>query len=267
MPLLSTRYPPNLTISSVWVSLLFAVYILTGVFGKELLTARHNLYRSQAEIEIRIAEKETLLKELHHRVKNNLQTVSSLLSLQSKNTGNPELKTMVKSSQNRIMAMALIHEMIYVRHNITAIEFRHYVRELTEYLIKSVESKDKTVEINIDMPEVKLDIDTAIPLGLLMNEVITNSLKYGVTENGKGAIDIRLRADIDTNYYMLDISDNGIGFSKEVDFENAKSLGLQLIHNLTRQLQGSVQRMDTQRGTNYHIKFPKVEIRLRLVKT
>ncbi len=240
---------------------LFVVYILGGVFGKELLIARHNLYCSKAEIETRIEEKGTLLKELHHRVKNNLQTVSSLLSLQSKNTGNTELKTMIKSSQNRIKAMALIHEMLYVHHNISRIDFRPYVRELTEYLTKSVDSKDQTVEINIDMPEVKLGIDTAIPLGLLMNEVITNSLQYGFTEKGRGFIDIRFRKKAGMNEYTLDISDNGIGFSKEMDFKNEKSLGLQLIHNLSRQLQGSVQRMDTERGTHYHLKFRTVEIR------
>lgn len=241
-------------------SILFAVYLLGGVFGKELLTTHHNLYRLKAEIENRIQEKETLVREVHHRVKNNLQTVSSLLSLQSKNTLNEEIRTLIKSSKNRITAMAMIHEMLYVRDNLSKIEFEPYVRELTEFLVKSMAEKGTAVvHIDIAIPPVQYNLDTAIPLGLLINEVVTNSLKYGFAGNDTGKISIQLRASSEPESYDLRISDNGIGFSEEIDFENNTSLGLKLIQNLARQLRGSVKRTGTSQGTSYQIQFRETE--------
>jgi len=240
------------------ISLLFSVYILGGVFGKDILKAHRALKTSKDEIEKRIDEKEMLLREVHHRVKNNLQTVSSLLNLQAKNSSNDAIKNLVSSSQNRVNSMAIIHEMLYVRDNLSQIEFRSYVQELTEYLIKSAEGKSRNVIINIDIPDIRLGIDTAIPLGLLINEAVTNSLKYGFVEKHKGQIDIKLSKQDNGNTYILGISDNGIGFDKELDFRTTKSLGLKLIHNLARQLKGSVKRELSTQGTNYSIAFQDI---------
>ena len=142
--------------------------------------------------------------------------------------------------------------MLYMRDNLSRIEFRSYVQELTEYLIKSAEGKNKNVVINIDIPDIRLGIDTAIPLGLLINEAVTNSLKYGFVKENKGQIDTT------GNNYILEISDNGIGFAKDLDFRNTKSLGLKLIHNLARQLKGSVRREPSTQGTNYSIAFQDI---------
>ncbi|MFC4094331.1 sensor histidine kinase [Euzebyella saccharophila] len=240
------------------ISILFSVYMLGGVFGKDLLKSYHRMVESKNKIEKRILEKEHLLRTVHHRVKNNLQTVSSLLNLQAKNSGNEQIKNLVLSSQNRVNAMAMIHEMLYLRDNLSKIEFKPYVRELSEYLIQSTHYGNHDVKIKLDIPEVKLSIDTAIPLGLLINEAVTNSLKYGFVQNKNGQIDIQLRKDTAMNSYHLNICDNGIGYSKDVDLRTSKSLGLKLIHTLARQLKGSVKRDSSIKGTCYHIIFKEI---------
>ncbi len=237
------------------ISLLFAVYLVGGVFGKNLIRAHGALNRSKAEIEIRIAEKELLLREVHHRVKNNLQTVSSLLNLQAKNSANDKIKELILGSQNRVISMAMIHEMLYIRNNLSKIEFRPYVQELTDYLINSADCKSKNIRIQLHIPEVQLCIDTAIPLGLLINEAVTNSLKYGFINNANGQIDITLKKEDAKDAYVLSIKDDGIGFSEELDFRTTKSLGLKLIHNLARQLRGSVKRNSCSNGTDYEVGF------------
>ncbi|WP_394749794.1 sensor histidine kinase [Spongiimicrobium salis] len=238
-------------------SILFSVYLLGGVFGKNLLNAHHNLYKTKGEIEERIKEKENLLKEVHHRVKNNLQTVSSLLSLQSRSIDDQEVKTLIKSSQNRVISMAMIHEMLYMREDLSKIEYKSYVEELTAYLARSLKGSENNITFNIDINNIALGIDTAIPLGLLINEAITNSLKYGILADNAGEIHIELKQE-EPKHYVLNIGDNGIGFSDKVDFKNTKTLGLKLIHNLTRQLKGSISKDASLKGTNYTVRFQEI---------
>ncbi|HDZ13662.1 MAG TPA: sensor histidine kinase, partial [Pricia sp.] len=240
------------------ICVLFSVYLVGGVFGRNILRAHRALNTSKSELEKRIAEKEFLLREVHHRVKNNLQTVSSLLSLQGKNSCNKKIQELIEGSQNRVISMAIIHEMLYIRNDLSKIEFRSYVKELTDYLINSNQIKNKNIHIQIDIPEVQLGIDTAILLGLLINETVTNSLKYGFPPDAEGLITLTLTREDGENSYLLQICDNGIGFSKDLDFRNSKSLGLKLIHNLARQLRGSVQRKPSEKGTNYQVVFKDV---------
>ncbi|MEH6680913.1 MAG: sensor histidine kinase [Sediminicola sp.] len=240
------------------LSVLFSVYMLNGVFGKYLLKAHHSLYRSKNEIEERIKEKETLLREVHHRVKNNLQTVSSLLNLQSKSIEDEKVKSLIKSSQNRVISMAMVHEMLYMRDNyLSKIEYRSYVEELTRFLIKSVKGSNSNIELKIDIPDIKLGIDTAIPLGLLINEAITNALKYGIKDENEGIIHVEMRQEGEKEFTLC-IGDNGEGFPNSVTPANSKSLGLKLIYNLTRQLKGSIIKDPSRKGTNYIIKFQEV---------
>ncbi len=239
------------------ISVLFSVYLLGGVFGKNLLHAHHNLYKTKNDLEEKINEKETLIKEVHHRVKNNLQTISSLLSLQSRNIADKEVKSLLKSSQNRIISMAMIHEILYMREDLSKIEYKSYVQELAEYLIRSVKGTSSNITLDIDIPEVKLNIDTAIPLGLIINETVTNALKYGIIDENKGEICIKLRKG-DANEFLLNIGDDGIGFAENLTYKNSKSLGLKLIHNLVRQLQGSIIRDFSKNGTHYILKFKEV---------
>ncbi|MGB5497926.1 MAG: sensor histidine kinase [Maribacter sp.] len=240
-----------------FLSILFSVYLLGGVLWKNLLKAHHNLYKSRNEIEKRINEKETLLREVHHRVKNNLQTVSSLLSLQSRSIEDKKMKSMIKSSQNRVISMAMVHEMLYMRDDLSKIEYKSYVQELSEFLIRSIKGAENKVKLNIDIPDIKLGIDTAIPLGLLINEAITNALKYGITDENEGEISITIRQEKNHDF-VLYIGDDGIGFPDTIDHKTTKSLGLKLIHNLARQLKGSISKDLTKKGTNYIIKFSEV---------
>ncbi|MBT8299720.1 MAG: sensor histidine kinase [Maribacter sp.] len=240
-----------------FLSILFSVYLLGGVLGKNLLKAHHNLYKSRSEIEKRINEKETLLREVHHRVKNNLQTVSSLLSLQSRSIENKKMKSMIKSSQNRVISMAMVHEMLYMRDDLSKIEYKSYVQELSEFLIRSLKGAENKVKLNIDIPDIKLGIDTAIPLGLLINEAITNALKYGITDENEGEISIAIRQE-KNHEYVLYIGDDGVGFPESIDHKTTKSLGLKLIHNLARQLKGTISKDSSKKGTNYIVKFSEV---------
>ena len=239
------------------LSILLSVYLMGGVLAKNLLKAHIDLYKSKMETEQQIKEKETLLREVHHRVKNNLQTVSSLLSLQSRSVEDATMKSLLKSSQNRVISMAMVHEMLYMREDLSRIEYKTYVEELSEYLVRSVKGAENKVKLNIDIPDIKLGIDTAIPLGLLINEALTNALKYGIQEDKEGEINIALKKEADEDY-VLNIGDNGVGFSEQVDHKTTRSLGLKLIHNLARQLKGTITRDESKKGTNYIVKFREI---------
>ncbi|WP_136467292.1 sensor histidine kinase [Flagellimonas onchidii] len=247
--------------SRLWfafLSVTFAVYLLGGVFGRNLLRAHHRLYKSRNEIQERIEEKETLLKEVHHRVKNNLQTVSSLLSLQSRTIEDQKISSIIKSSQNRVVSMAMVHEMLYKRDDyLSKIELRPYVKELTEYLVRSVKGNVNKIDVKLDIDENKLSIDTVIPLGLIINETITNALKYGIAKDKGGEIVISLKK-LEGSRYELYLGDNGKGYSENFDPKNAKSLGLKLIYNLTRQLRGTIARDLSKKGTYYRIEFEEI---------
>src|SRR5690606_16240008 len=187
-----------------FLSVFFAVYLLGGVFGKNLLKAHHKLYESRNEVQKRILEKETLLKEVHHRVKNNLQTVSSLLSLQSRTIIDPKISSIIKSSQNRVVSMAMVHEMLYKRDDyLSKIELRPYVKELCDYLVRSIRGSNDRVKVKLDIDDMKLSIDTVIPLGLIINETITNALKYGITEDYKGRIQVSVKKIGEKRYEMF----------------------------------------------------------------
>ncbi len=247
--------------SRIWfafLSVTFAVYLLGGVFGKNLLKAHHKLYRSRNEIQERIEEKETLLKEVHHRVKNNLQTVSSLLSLQSRTIADENISNIIKSSQNRVVSMAMVHEMLYKRDDyLSKIELKPYVKELCEYLVRSVKGNSNNIKVKLDIHENKLSIDTVIPLGLIINETITNALKYGITEDQEGEISVSLRKLTDNRYEMY-LGDNGIGYSEDINPKTSNSLGLKLIYNLARQLRGTITKDSEKKGTYYRLEFEEI---------
>ncbi|UII75225.1 sensor histidine kinase [Flagellimonas sp. HMM57] len=256
--ILANVVPPESESWFAFTSLIFAVYLLGGVFGKNLLKAHHKLYKSRKEILERIDEKETLLKEVHHRVKNNLQTVSSLLSLQSRAIADDKISSIIKSSQNRVVSMAMVHEMLYKRDDyLSKIELSPYVKELCEYLVRSVKGNTNEIKMNLDIHDNKLSIDTVIPLGLIINETITNALKYGISEGEGGEITISLK-NLPNNRYELYLGDNGKGYADNFDPKNSKSLGLKLIYNLTRQLRGTIARDMSRKGTYYRIEFEEI---------
>ena len=210
------------------------------------------------ELHKKLHEKEFLLKEVHHRVKNNLQTVSSLLSLQSRSIADKKIKGIIRSSQHRVVSMSMVHEMLYKRDDYTSkIEFKPYVEELCEYLIRSVKGNNHNIATKLNIGDYKLSIDTVIPLGLIINETITNALKYGIPGETEGEIEINLSKK-GVNTYEMYLGDNGIGYPEEVSPKTSKSLGLKLIHNLSRQLRGTIFRDMEKKGTYYQITFEEI---------
>ena len=244
------------TIFAVLVFLLFLAF-LAVIFGRRFIERMHEIYQGKEELEKRVEEKEMLLKEVHHRVKNNLQTVSSLLRMQSRSIEDAQTLSQIRSSQNRVVCMAMVHEMLYQREDLSCIEYSTYVHQLGDYLVKSIKGPESNIRLKIDIPEIELGIDTAIPLGLLINEAVTNALKYGFEGRDSGEISISLEKE-DKHEYILRIGDDGIGYPESMDYQTSKSLGLKLIHNLSRQLKGSVIRDLSKRGTNYIIRFQEV---------
>ncbi len=237
--------------------LLLFMGFLGWIFGAHLFKKLHGIYRSKEELEQKVSEKEMLLKEVHHRVKNNLQTVSSLLRMQGRSIEDAQTLSQIRSSQNRVVCMAMVHEMLYQREDLSCIEYSTYVHQLGDYLVKSIKGPESNIRLNIDIPEIELGIDTAIPLGLLINEAVTNALKYGFEGRDSGEISISLEKE-DQHEFVLRIGDDGIGYPESMDYQSSKSLGLKLIHNLSRQLKGSVIRDLSKRGTNYIIRFQEV---------
>ncbi|HTX61543.1 MAG TPA: histidine kinase dimerization/phosphoacceptor domain -containing protein [Methanobacterium sp.] len=199
-----------------------------------------------------LKEKDVLLKEIHHRVKNNLQIVSSLLSLQSRYMEDPASIEIFKDSQSRIKSMALIHEKLYQTGDLTKINLSEYVNELVSDLFRSYSVNTFLVEYKIESSEILLDINTAIPCGLIINELVTNSIKHAFPNNASGEIDIKIKCKKDE--FMLKVQDNGLGFPEELDLDEIKTLGLQLVTNLTRQLDGTID-LRRKGGTCFQIKF------------
>lgn len=200
-------------------------------------------------------EKEILLKEIHHRVKNNLQVINSLLSLQSNYTTDEKSLALFDEAKNRIRSMALIHEKMYQSGDLAHIDFQDYIMALTNDLI-STYSINCDIFLDIKIDPIKFSIDTIIPLGLLINEIISNTLKYAFVNRNKGVIKIHL-TKLGDNKFVLIAGDNGIGMPKEIFEGESTSLGVELIKIFTEQLDGEIKQLETE-GTVYELVFTKI---------
>ena len=207
------------------------------------------------ETQLSLKEKEVLLKEIHHRVKNNLQVVSSLLSLEAGRTKDEKLVQSLKESQARIRSMALIHEKLYQSRDLSRVDFEGYVRNLAVYLIRTYGTGHGAVELQLDVADIRLGIDRAIPCGLILTELITNSLQYGFPDSRGGTITVELRPD-GNGGLQLSVHDNGVGLPDNLDIAKSDSLGLQLVSTLTLQLGGQLE-IDRSDGTRFSITFPE----------
>jgi two-component sensor histidine kinase len=211
--------------------------------------------RKQAEEKIKksLEEKEVLLREIHHRVKNNMQVISSLLMLQSQNIEDKKYKDMFIESQTRIYSMALIHEKLYRSESIAQINFKEYIEGIVSNIFESYCIKSN-IKIEINVENIPIKIDYAVPCGLIINELVTNSLKYAFPDGRQGKIHISLKSN-DNNMIKLSISDDGIGIAKDMDIRNTKSLGLRLITSLAEgQLHGEII-LNRESGTEFQINF------------
>lgn len=214
------------------------------------------------QIEGSLREKEVLLREIHHRVKNNLQIISSLLNLQTGFTADKKTNEILEESKNRVKSMALIHEKLYQSENFSSLDIREFIEELIKNLFNSygIESSAVSTELSID--NINLNADQAVYLGLIVNELVSNSLKHAfkstsVDENGEQQKKIFISVKKDSNIgYSLNIADNGRGFPENIDFKNTESLGLQLVISLVKQLDGEIS-LNNNSGTEFLIKFGK----------
>ncbi len=208
--------------------------------------------KTAAALRVKNQENELLLKEIHHRVKNNLQVISSLLNIQSRSIEDTAVKSAILASQSRVQSMSLIHQKLYRGKNLAAIEMKSYLQTLADNLIDAY-IEDEEVEVHVDMQDLELDVDYAIPVGLIVNELITNSLKYAFPNQEEGAIEIKMEQNQEE--IILNIGDNGVGKSSEITAVDGSGFGSELIELLTIQLKGDLA-VNSDNGFQARLRFP-----------
>jgi len=239
-----------------WLESVYPVTLPDGGFlglGVALLDITERK-KMTAQIETSLAEKETLLKEVHHRVKNNLQIITSILNLQIRTMDDPGMIETLKDSQSRVRTMALVHEHLYRGESLAQIDLGNYIRALGTGLFQTYEASNRGITFDLDIPKISVDLNTAIPLGLISNELITNCLKYAFANKKDGKLSIC--AAMDSASLQFVVADNGIGLPEYITLENQATLGLRLINTLTDQLDGTVT-IDRTAGTKYSFMFPQ----------
>jgi two-component sensor histidine kinase len=209
--------------------------------------------RTEQQITASLREKEALLKEVHHRVKNNLQVISSILSLQAEQATGRDILAILRESQNRIRSMALVHEELYQSEGLSSLDIGDYIRRLGNALLLSYPVGESIITLDVDVGDVHIPVDEAAPCGLIINELVSNALKYAFVGRKRGKLSLSFHRT--GNEYALRVADNGVGFPKGLDFRHTDSLGLQLVDALAQQLQGTLT-MERRRGTTFTLTFP-----------
>ena len=235
--------------NSNWFYVLCGIFILIFVVlffryrTRGLQRSKQALERTvsnrTAQLQTSLGEREMLLKEIHHRVKNNLQVISGLLELQKEEMTDEKVKAAFSEGQSRVRSVALIHQNLYQHETLSSIRFKEFIPDLLKYLDEVFEEKSKSLTVLVTGEDAQLDIDTAVPLGLIINELLTNAYKYVHPQNGNAEVVLELKR-ISTEEYQLIYSDNGPGIKGEINFDTATSLGLRLIKGLIGQLAGTV---------------------------
>lgn len=208
--------------------------------------------RNEAAVAASLHEKEVLLKEIHHRVKNNLQIICSLLNMQADAINDEAMRAAFSDSRNRVRSMALIHEQLYQSPDLAHIELGEYLETLVASIQRSASAGSRHVAFVLDCHAVALDIDRAVPCGLIVNELVTNALKYAFPHGRRGTIGLQLRAE--NQRVTLSVRDDGIGINPDLDWQESDSIGLQLVAALAEQLEGHAQ-LDSDNGTIWTICF------------
>jgi PAS domain S-box-containing protein len=224
--------------------------------GEGLGVIAHDITaRKEAEEHLRrsLNEKEILIKELHHRVKNNMQVVSSLISLQSQKVDDPKYFAYFMETQNRIHAMSLIHEMLYNSEDMSHIDFSRYLNDLMQYLFSIYHTDQKQVHMYLNVKDIYLGIDAAVPCGMIINELVSNALKHAFPGGREGSVTVDLVTHDDGKHVMT-VRDDGVGIPQGYNIETTNSLGMLIVNSLTKQLEGSIE-IDRSKGTIVRIKF------------
>ena len=242
----------------MWLSVLVSILavVLAGVCW---LLSASRLKQLVAEEKIRqsLVEKDVLLREIHHRVKNNLQVISGMLELQAALVKDPTARTSLQEGRNRVMTMALIHQKLYQSQDLAQVHMASYLQSLVGDLFSAYGVDKEKISLQVEAQAVQLNLDTAIPFGLLVSELVTNAIKYAFPpdrEDVKGEVAVSFR-ELEDGNYSLTVSDNGVGLPEEFDLDTAASLGLKLVHSLVEQLGGEVTLAETP-GTTWTIICP-----------
>ena len=225
----------------------------TILIKKEIVVKDKKRRQAEENLKRSLKEKEILLKEVHHRVKNNMQIISSILKMQARLIDDIKLKDVLAESQNRIHSMALIHENLYRSENLADIKFLNYVKSLACNLSRSYAEQQRKVRFKFDIEDIYMPIDTGIPCGLILNELISNSLKFAFPKKNVGIIEIKL-IKTGEGEFELSVSDNGVGMDKSFDWKKSKSLGLKIVNKLIQQIDGTIE-SDFSEGTKFIICF------------
>lgn len=228
-------------------------YYSAEIEKRERINAQ--LHEEKRKAERSLQHKEVLLREIHHRVKNNLNIIASLIRLQSSSIEDGEIRKYFTETQNRITSMSLIHEKL-LEHDIAELNFEQYLQDLISQLVHSYDFSQHSIRTRFDIPDMNMNLDTAIPLGLVLNELITNSLHHGLEGTRDGVIDISVTSNEDS--YLLTVRDNGRGVPEDIDPETSTSLGLSLITTLAKQLQGSFH-LRNENGAVAELRFRNLE--------
>lgn len=227
------------------------VYLTTTDLTSRIIEENLLLQRSNQE-------KAVMLREIHHRVKNNLQIISSLLKLQSNTINDQAVLEIFSASLNRISSMATVHELLYRSADFSEINYREYLGKLMDSLISTMQGKNQIIKLNMQVENINININTAVPLGLLINEIVTNSLKHGFAGIDNGEIYLSIQK-INDDEFSLFIGDDGVGFVIDKNVERKETLGMSLIESLTEQLNGQLFKLDKERGTHFQLNFTKLK--------
>ena len=217
--------------------------------------------RAEEQLKASLQEKEVLLKEIHHRVKNNMQIISSLLDLQANTIQDERVRDLFQGSQQRIRSMALIHEQLYQSSDLARIDFAEYIENLTDRLLYSYGVRAGNITLQLDLTPLFLSVETAIPCGLIINELVSNALKHAFPNSRFGQISITLQR-VQAQQLSLQIKDNGVGFPAEIDFRRTASLGLTLVNTLVKQIKGTID-LYSEDGTQFKITFSDLTAKIR----
>ncbi len=221
----------------------------------ELEILDHN--KTENQLKSAVKEKEILLQEVHHRVKNNMQIISSLLSLQAMQLDDDEMIDILRDSQNRIRSMAMVHEKLYMSKDLSNINMSEYIKKLVLTLFDSYSTKKTQIMPILELDDIFMNIETGIPCGIIINELVSNSLKYAYPEDNKGSIFVGLKYKKD--YYELTVSDDGVGIPENINLEETpETLGLMLVNSLISQLDGSIE-FNQDYNTEFKINFKNKE--------
>jgi len=236
--------------------LFFLIILLGGVFGRMMNKTNEKIKKAKLEIIKRNDEKTVMLKEIHHRVKNNLQVVNSLLRIQSRGIDDKEVKLMFKAAQSRVVAMARLHEKIYNTKDLKNINVEEHFKLLINDLISS-NNLDKEILLNLRIDPIHMSIDMLLPLSLIINELISNSLKHAFNDMNLGEVSVEFSA-INQSLYRLIIGDNGSGSHSEILSDTVSSTGVTLIKTFVRQLNGTITTLNRNKGVHFEITFPNL---------